>query len=73
MTISTGLAAPAPISGGSRPGAREARRRQHVIMFIMLAAAARATVDRRTVAGVITLAIGVAAAKGLASDRGTPP
>jgi hypothetical protein len=29
-------------------------------------------VRRRTVAGVITLAIGVAAAKGLASDRGTP-
>ena len=38
----------------------------------MLAAAARLAVDRRTLAGIITLAIGLAAAKGLASDRGTP-
>ena len=40
--------------------------------LVMLAAAARAAVDRRTLAGVIVLAIGLLAAKGLASDRGTP-
>ena len=38
----------------------------------MLAAAARVAVDRRTLAGVITIAIGLAAAKGLGSERGTP-
>jgi len=68
MPINIGLAAPAPISGGTR----QARRRQHVITLVMLAAASRATVDRRTVAGIIVLAIGLAAAKGLASERGTP-
>jgi hypothetical protein len=72
MTISTGLTAPAPISGGTRQEAREASRRQRVMMLVMLAAAARVAVDRRTLAGIITLAIGLAAAKGLASDRGTP-
>jgi hypothetical protein len=72
MTMSIGSAAPDPISGGTRPEAREVRRRQRVMMLVMLAAAGRVAVDRRTVAGVITLAIGVAAAKGLASDRGTP-
>jgi hypothetical protein len=40
--------------------------------LVMVAAVARVAVDRRTLAGVITLAIGVVAAKGLASDRGTP-
>ena len=72
MTISIGLAAPASMSGGTRQDAREARRRQHVIVLVMLAAAARTAVDRRTLAGVLTLAIGLAAMKGLASDRGTP-
>ena len=72
MTISIGLAAPPPISGSTRQEAREARRRQHVITLVMLAAAARAAVDRRTLAGIIVLAIGLAAAKGLASERGTP-
>jgi hypothetical protein len=72
MTMSIGSAAPDPISGGTRQEAREVRRRQRVMMLVMLAAAGRVAVDRRTVAGVITLAIGVAAAKGLASDRGTP-
>ena len=70
--MNIGLAAPEPISGGTRHEAREVRRRQRVMMLVMLAAAGRVAVDRRTVAGVITLAIGVAAAKGLASDRGTP-
>ena len=72
MTISIGLAAPASISGVTRLGAPEARRRQHVMRLVMLAAVVRVAVDRRTLAGVITLAIGLAAAKGLASDRGTP-
>lgn len=72
MTISIGLAAPASITGGTRQGAREAKRRKHVIVLVMLAAGARAAVNKRTLAGVITLAIGVAAAKGLAGDRGTP-
>jgi hypothetical protein len=72
MTMSIGSAAPDPISGGTRQEGREVRRRQRVMMLVMLAAAGRVAVDRRTVAGVITLAIGVAAAKGLASDRGTP-
>jgi hypothetical protein len=72
MTINVGLAEPAPMSGGTRQEAREARRRQHVITLVMLAAAARAAVDRRTLAGVIVLAIGLVAAKRMASERGTP-
>ncbi len=71
MTISIGLAAPAPISGSTRQEAREAKRRQHVITFVMLAAAARA-VDRRTLAGVIVLGIGLVAAKRIASEGGIP-
>lgn len=70
--MSIGLAAPEPIAGGTRQEAREVRRRQRVMMLVMLAAVGRVAVDRRTVAGVVTLAIGVTAAKGLASDRGTP-
>ncbi len=72
MTISVGSAGPGPISGRTRQEAREARHRQRVVTFVMLAAAARMAVDRRTVAGIITLAIGVAAVKGLGSERGTP-
>jgi hypothetical protein len=72
MTVSIGSAEPAPVSGRTRQEAREARRRQHVVTFVMLAAAARVAVDRRTVAGIITLAIGLAALKGLGSERGTP-
>jgi hypothetical protein len=72
MTVSIGSAAPAPISGGTRQEAREARRRQRVMTLVMVAAAARVAVDRRTLAAIITLAIGLAAAKGMASDRGTP-
>ena len=72
MTVSIGSAEPAPLSGRTRQEAREARRRKHIVTFVMLAAAARVAVDRRTVAGIITLAIGVAALKGLGSDRGTP-
>jgi len=75
MTINSGLAEPAPISGGARQvahQAREAKRRQHVVTLVMLAAAARTALDRRTLAGVIVLAIGVAAAKSLATEHGTP-
>jgi len=71
MTINIGSAEPAPIAG-TRQEAREARRRQRVITLVMLAAAARAAVDRRTLAGVIVLAIGLAAAKRLATEGGTP-
>ena len=72
MTISTGLTEPAPGSGGTRQEAREARRRQHVVTFVMLAAAARVVVNRRTLVGVIVLAIGLVAAKRLASEGGIP-
>jgi hypothetical protein len=72
MTINIRLAEPAPLSGRTRQQARETRRRQHVITFVVLVAAARAAVDRRTLAGVIVLAIGLAAVKGLASERGFP-
>jgi len=71
MTINIGSAELAPIAG-TRQEAREARRRQHVITLVMLAAAARAAVDRRTLAGVIVLAIGLVAAKRLATEGGTP-
>jgi hypothetical protein len=72
MTINIGLEEPAPILGGTRQEAREARRRQHVIRLVMLAAAARMAVDRRTLTGVIVLALGLVAAKRLAKERGTP-
>jgi len=72
MTINIGLAEPAPISGRTRQEAPEARRRQHVITLVMLAAAARAAVDRRTLAGAIMVAIGLVAAKRLATESGTP-
>ena len=72
MTISIGSAGPAPPLGRTRQEAREARRRQHIVTFVMLAAVARVAVDRRTLAGIITLAIGLVAVKGLGSERGTP-
>ena len=72
MTINSGLAEPSPIPGGTRQEAREAKRRRHVIRLVMLAAVARTAVNRRTLAGVIVLAIGLVAVKRLASERGTP-
>jgi len=72
MTINIGSAEPAPISGGTRQQAREAKRRQHVITLVMLAAAARTAVDKRTLAGVIMVAIVLVAAKRLATEGGTP-
>ena len=71
MTPSIGSARFAPFSAAAGQ-AREAKRRQHVITFVMLAAAARTAVDRRTLVGVIVLALGAAAAAGLANDRGGP-
>ena len=72
MTIRIGSAAPAPISGSTRQEAREAKHRQQVIRLVMLAAATRATVNRRTLAGVIVLGIGLVAAKRIASEGGIP-
>lgn len=65
----------APTSGGVRETARqtrEARRRQHVMTFIALAAAARVAVDKRTIAGVILVVIAVIAAKEMGGERGMP-
>jgi hypothetical protein len=72
MTINVGVAEPAPLPEGTRQEAREARHRQHVVTFVLLAAAARTAADRRILAGVIVLAIGLAAAKRMASERGVP-
>jgi hypothetical protein len=72
MTISIGSVAPAPSSGSTRQEAQEARRRQQVIRLVMLAVAARAAVNRRTLAGAIVLAIGLVAAKRIASEGGIP-
>ena len=72
MTINTGSAEPAAMPGGTRQEAREARRRQHVVTVVMLVAAARAAVDKRTLAGVIVLTIGVVAVKRMTTERGFP-
>ena len=72
MTISIGLTEPVPASRDARQQAREAKRRHHVVTLVMLSAAARTAVDKRTLAAVAVLAIGLAAAKGMASDRGMP-
>jgi hypothetical protein len=71
MTINIGLAEPGPIPEDPQQ-TRAARRRQHVITLVALATAARIAVDRRTLAGVIVLAVGLVAAKGLAQQRGVP-
>ena len=72
MTINSGLAEPVPRSGDARQKAGEARRRQHVVAVVMLVAATRTAVDRRTLAGVIVLAVGLVAMKHMASERGFP-
>jgi hypothetical protein len=72
MTINTAVAEPAPIAGGTRQEAREAKRRKRVVRLVMLVAVGRTAVSTRTLAGVIVIAIGVAAAKRMASERGTP-
>ncbi len=75
MTINTEAAGPAPISGSSREVAHQAgeeKRRQRVVKLVMVAAVARMAVDRRTLAGVIVLAIAAAAAKGAMQTRGFP-
>ena len=72
MTSTIAVAGPAPASGITRQQAAEAKRRQQVLKFVMLAAAARVLVSRRTLAGVIVLGIGLAAAKRMGNERGTP-
>jgi hypothetical protein len=72
MTINSGLAEPSPTPGATQQEAREARGRRRVVRLVMLAAVARTAVDRRTLAGVIVLAVGLVAVKQLASERGTP-
>jgi hypothetical protein len=75
MTINTEAAEPASISGSSRQMAQPApgeKRRQRVVKLVMVAAVARMAVDRRTLAGVIVLAIAAAAAKGAMQTRGFP-
>ena len=49
-----------------------ATRHHHVTRLVVLAAAARLAVHRRTLQGVIVLAIGVIAAARLGKERGTP-
>jgi hypothetical protein len=73
MTDSSGSVA--HTQGNARLTARpmpEARRHQHVTKLVVMAAAARLAVDKRTLQGVIVLAIGVIAAGRLAKERGTP-
>jgi hypothetical protein len=72
MTINSGLAEPSPVPGATRQEAREASGRRRVVRLVMLAAVARTAVDRRTLAGVVVLAVGLVAVKQLASERGTP-
>jgi hypothetical protein len=69
MTVDIGSAEPAPMSGGARAGAK---RRKRVVTFVLLAAAVRTALDRRTLVGAIVLAIGLAAVKGAAQERGMP-
>lgn len=75
MTINTQAAEPAPIPGSSRQVTRQAgeeKRRQRVVILVMAAAAARMAVDRRTLAGVIVVAIAVVASKNMTQERGFP-
>lgn len=74
MTNSSGSVAHDHTQGDTRLAARpapEATRHQHVTKLVVLAAAARLAVDRRTLRGAIVLAIGVIAAGRLAKERGT--
>ncbi len=75
MTINIRLAEPAPISGSSlqvAPQAGEEKRRQRVVKLVMTAAVVRLAMDRRTLASVIVIAIGVAAVKAMTQERGFP-
>ncbi len=75
MTINMRLAKPAPISGDAGSAERQApeeKRRQRVVKLVMVAAVVRMAVDKRTLAGVIVLAIAVAAARGMGQERGMP-
>ena len=72
MTIDAGSAEPVPISGDARQEAREAKLRQRVIMLVGLATAARVAVDKRTLAGVAVLAIGLVAVTHMTKEHGVP-
>ena len=72
MTSNIEVAGPAPAPERTRQQAAEAKRRQQVLKFVMLATVARVVVSRRTLGGVIVLGIGLAAAKRMGNDRGTP-
>ena len=63
------------ISGGTREAARQsrvARRRQHVIRLVALAAVARLACNRNSVHGLIVVAVALAAAARLAREGGNP-
>jgi hypothetical protein len=72
MTINTGSAEPVPVSGDARRAARDAKQRQRVVMLVGLATVARVAVDKRTLAGVTVLAIGLVAVTHLSKERGVP-
>jgi hypothetical protein len=72
MTSDSTVADPARAPGSTRQQAAEAKRRQQVLKFVMLATAARAVVSKRTLGGVIVLGIGLAALKNMGNERGTP-
>ena len=75
MTNSSGSVTHTHAQENARQAARpvpEVRRQQQVMKLVVLAAAARLAVDRRTLGGAIVLAIGVIAAARLAKERGTP-
>jgi hypothetical protein len=71
MTNSSGSVAHDHTQGNTRP-APGAARHHHVTRLVVLAATGRLAVHRRTLQGVIVLAIGVIAASRLAKERGTP-
>ncbi len=72
MATNIEMAEPAPIPGDGRHQAQETKRRQRVVTLVMVTAAARTALDRRTLAAVAVLAIALAAVKGMAKERGTP-
>jgi hypothetical protein len=74
MTNSSGSVAHDHTQADTRLTARpapEATRHQNVTRLVMLAAAARLVVSKRTLQGIIVLAIGVTAASRLAKEQGT--
>jgi uncharacterized protein involved in response to NO len=73
MTNRSGSVAQGRLQGNARQVVRpapEVRRQQDVTKLVVLAAAARLALDRRTLSGAIALVIGVIAATRLAKERG---